>query len=107
MDDEIDDDLPPPDPLMPAYRIIDRFVQNERWGALWDALIPQLIAPLGLPEFLANDRKFASTVAEGFRAEWPESWTNRDLWLSRAGPWCQRHGMEKIIQIVRETANGF
>ena len=99
--------LPPPDPLMPAYRIIDKFVQNELWGVLWDVLIPQLVAPLGLPDYLADDPRFASAAAEGLRAEWPDSWNNRDLWLSRAGPWCQRAGMKKIIQIVQEAANGF
>lgn len=81
--------------------IIDNFVSTSEWGETWASLVEQLIEPLGLEDVPGN---LCEAAQANLRQEWPESWNNKALWLSRTGPWCRAAGRLKIIEIIRKTA---
>jgi hypothetical protein len=71
-----------PKQMMRAREIIGEFVHSAPWGALWDAMVHDLIEPLDLKERFPCDNwsAFCKGAAANIRAHWPASWNDRQLW---------------------------
>ena len=87
-------------------QVVSDFVNRGDFNVEWHLLAFELVEPLDIASYIdaAQFPAFARQAEAGIRAEWPESYNNRELWRSRTGPWCRDSGVRRILEIVEKTA---